>query len=69
MLNRVKPNVEKSVFMYVSSKFHSHLVPSSPLVVRDSTLPPVDVCNYLGVTIDSHLSLSSHKERLSQSVL
>jgi hypothetical protein len=44
MLNRVKPNVEKSVFMYVSSKFNSNLVPFSPRVVRDSTLSPVDEC-------------------------
>jgi hypothetical protein len=33
--------------MYDSSKFHSHLVPFSPLVVRDSTFRPVDECKYL----------------------
>jgi hypothetical protein len=67
MLNRVKPNVEKSVFIYVSSKFHSHHVRSSPLVVRDSTLPPVDECKHHGVTIDSHLSFSSHISNVCRS--
>jgi hypothetical protein len=41
--------------------------PSSPLVVRDSTLPPVDEWKYLGVTIDSHLSLSFHIRNVCRS--
>ncbi len=60
IVNRVKPNVDKSVFMYVSSRYSTHLVPSSPLVVRDSSLAPVKECTYLGVTIDAHLALSTH---------
>ena len=40
-------------------KFRSHLVPSFPLVGY-STLPPVKECKYLGLTIDSQLTLSSH---------
>lgn len=58
--NRVKLNVDKSIFMYVSSKFRSHLIPSLSLTIRDSILSPVNQCTYLGVTIDSDLTLNSH---------
>ena len=53
--------------MYVSSKYRSHLVSSSPLVVRDSSLAPVKECTYLGVTIDAHLSLSTHIRNICRS--
>jgi hypothetical protein len=60
MLNRVKPNFEKSVFIHDSSKFQSNFVPSFHLVVRDSNPSPVEQCMYLCFTIDSHLSFSSN---------
>ena len=53
--------------MYVSSKYRSHLVPSLPLVVRDTVLSPVNECKYLGVTIDSNLTLSSHIRNVCRS--
>jgi hypothetical protein len=67
IVNRVKPNVDKSVFMYVSSSYRSHLVSTSPLVVRDSRLAPVKECTYLGITIDAHLFLSTHIRNICRS--
>ena len=58
--NRVKPNVDKSVFMYTSSPYRSLLVRPDPLNVHNSTLSPVTECIYLGVTIDWTLTMVSH---------
>ena len=62
--NRVKPNINKDVFMICSSRFKSHLVQSSPLSIGDVSLPPSVLCKHLGVTIDSKLTLAPHVSRV-----
>ena len=44
--------------MTCSSKYRQHLVPASPLQVGGVSLPPSSTCRYLGVTIDSKLTLA-----------
>ena len=54
-------------FSHHNNKEYSHSLstipthcPQSPLTVHNSTLSPVTECTYLGVTIDSTLTMASH---------
>jgi hypothetical protein len=55
--NRVKTNMDKSIFMYVSSARSSSQLESLPLQVGDNVLAPSLVARNLGVSIDSTLSM------------
>jgi hypothetical protein len=53
--NRVKTNMDKSIFMYVSSTRSSSQLESLSLQVGDNVLAPSLVARNLGVSIDSTL--------------
>ena len=58
MQNPVKKNMDKSIFMYVSSARSSSQLESLPLQVGDNVLAPSQVASNLGVSIDSTLSMT-----------
>ena len=59
-LNRVFLNVEKCDILFTSTARQAPLVSTTPLQIGSSVIHPSSEAKNLGVTLDSHLTMSTH---------
>ncbi len=67
LTNRVKLNIGKTVYFLAAPKNRTDQLPSLPLTIGATSIPPVSQCVNLGVTFDSQLSMELHVKKASRS--
>ncbi len=65
--NRVKLNVDKTVFFLAAPKNKHHLLPDTPLTVGSLEIPPVTKCRNLGVIFDAGLTMEHQVKSAAKS--
>ena len=67
-LNRVFLNVEKCDILFTSTARQAPLVSTTPLQIDSSVIHPSSEAKNLGVTLDSHLTMSTHVRQTCDSL-